>query len=158
MHGSGDPRARLMVVALGPDAASDAAGQPFQGEVGALLDRMLSAMGTSRAHSWLTYLTQCRSAEVGDDAIRTCTPYLRTQVELVRPAVMLLCGERTARFLLRSQAPLAELRGQWSSVLGMNAIATHDLEDLLRQPALKREAWADLQRAMQRLGTAPPQR
>ncbi len=161
VHGTGNPRARLMLVGAAPDAAADASGLPWQGEAGALLDKMLLAMGTSRAETWMTYLNLCRSPSGGDAsdaAVRACSPFLRTQIETIKPEVVLLCGELPARFLLRSAAALGDLRGRWSKLLGIDVLPTHDPAHLLQQPALKREAWADLQLVMRRLGLTPPSR
>jgi len=161
VHGMGNPHARLMIVGAEPDAASDASGLPWQGQVGDLLAKMLTAMGTSRDETWMTYLTLCRGpgvSDADDSAIRTCSKFLRTQIETIRPEVILLCGELPSRFLLRSQAPWAQLRGQWFKLLGFDALPTHDPAILLQQPALKREAWSDLQMVMKRLRLTPPTR
>ena len=148
VFGQGNPRAKLMIVGDAPGPLEDAAGQPFQGEAGALLDKMLGAIGLARADVWLTTLTLCRppaDSVVGTAAIAACSPYLRTQIEAIRPQAVLLMGEAAAQFLLKQSQPLAELRGHWARVLDRPTLATWPPEALLANPAKKREAWADLQ-------------
>lgn len=155
VHGTGNPMARLMIVGSQPGPGEDATGQPWQGEAGALLDKMLGAMGLRRSEVWLTTAVLCRppQATVAQrEARAACAPFLRRQFDVVRPEVVLAFGEPAARFLLRSQAPLAELRGKWESLLTAGLMATWSPEDMVRDAALKREAWADLQLVMGKLG------
>ncbi len=155
VHGTGNPMARLMIIGSQPGPGEDAAGQPWQGEAGALLDKMLGAMGLQRSEVWLTSAVLCRppqDAVAQREAWTACAPHLRRQFDVVRPEVVLAFGEPAARFLLRSQAPLAELRGKWQSLLTVGLMATWSPEDMVRDAALKREAWADLQLVMTKLG------
>ncbi len=156
VFGQGSPRARVLIVGDAPGPAEDAAGQPFQGEAGALLDKMLGAIGLARADVWLTTIALCRPPEAGvvsAAAIAACSPYLRTQIEAIRPQVVLLMGEAVAQFLLKQPKPLAELRGQWNRVLDRPTLATWPPDALLANPAKKREAWADLQQLQKALQT-----
>lgn len=156
VFGQGNPRAKVMIVGDAPGLLEDASGQPFQGEAGALLDKMLGAIGLARTDVWLTTIALCRSPEmgaIGAAAIAACSPYLRTQMEAIRPDAVLLMGEAAAQFLLKQTKPLVDLRGRWSRVLDRPTLATWPPEALLANPAKKREAWADLQllqRALQR--------
>lgn len=146
-----------MLIGSAPGPEEDAAGLPWQGDAGALLDKMLNAMGLQRAQVFATSLTLCRApgdAPPDKLAITECSKFLRTQLEAVRPEVLLIFGEVPAKFLLRTTDPLAEMHGRWSTVLGVQALATWDPADLVRDPAKKRMAWADLQVVMGRLGLA----
>ncbi len=148
VFGQGSPRARVLIVGDAPGVAEDGAGQPFQGEAGALLDKMLGAIGLQRSEVWLTTIALCRPPVPGvvdTAAIAACSPYLRTQLEAIRPQAVLLMGEAAAQFLLKRPLPLADLRGQWARVLDRPTLATWPPEALLANPAKKREAWADLQ-------------
>ena len=161
VRGEGNPRARLMLVVAAPASEDDMAGHHLQGAAGALLDRMLAAMGLTRADIWITSLVMCGP---GDGtvppmaALRACTPYLRRQVDLIRPAVLLAMGEAPGRVLLkRLDADLATLRGPWHPVVGVPLLVTHAPASLLAgDPVAKREAWQDLQRIMQRLDLPGP--
>lgn len=159
VFGSGPAPARLMIIGSGPHAAEDAAGQLWQGEPGALLDRMLAAMGLFRAEVYLASLVMCRLPEgqpPPDAAIKACTPFLRSQLSAVAPDVVLVLGEPAAHFLMRSKTALAELRGSWWPLLDWPAITSHGLGTIVENPALKRESWADLQQVMTRLGLRRP--
>ncbi len=155
VFGAGPAPARLMIIGTGPGVAEDSAGALWQGETGKLLDKMLGAMGLRRAEVYLASLVMCRLPEggqPGSDALKSCTPFLRSQLVAVQPEVVLILGEPAARFLSRKDGPIAELRGRWWQLVDRHAIASHDLEQVLAQPALKRESWADLQQVMARLG------
>ena len=148
VFGQGNPHAKVIIVGDAPGQAEDAAGQPFLGESGALLDKMLAAIGLARSDVWLTTIALCRPPEWGvvdAKVLATCSPYLRTQMEAIRPREVLLMGEAAAQFLLRDQKPLADLRGRWARVLDRPTLATWSPEALLANPTKKREAWADLQ-------------
>ncbi len=96
VFGAGDPRARLVIVGAAPDAASDAAGIPFAGPAGELLDKMLQAMHLRRADVWLTTLVLCRSNDDGPpeaEAVAACQGYLARQIDHIRPEALLLFGD-----------------------------------------------------------------
>ncbi|MSQ81452.1 MAG: uracil-DNA glycosylase [Myxococcales bacterium] len=157
--GTGSVTAKLFIVAETPDQADEKAAKPMQGEAGALLDRMLAAMGLHRDEVWLTHLCLCRGAT--DSALlpseaAACSPWLRQQWEAINPQVLVILGEPAARFLLRHDVELANLRGQWHTVRNTPARATWSLADVLADPAKKREVWADLLAVMHKLGLRRP--
>jgi DNA polymerase len=155
VFGSGPPTARLMIIGDGPGAQEDAAGTLWQGEAGDLLDRMLAAMGLARDQVYLCSTVMCRlpDAEAPPaEALKACTPFLRSQLVTLRPEAVLVLGESAARFLTRSQAPIGALRGNWWQLVDWPAMSSHGLDQVLATPALKREVWGDLQQVMARLG------
>ena len=157
--GAGSQQAHWMVVGEVPDEHDDALGEPFAHQAGQLLDNMLAAVGISRegAPEHAAYLTQAlkcrppagRSASTEEAA--QCEPYLARQLALVQPRIVLAMGRIAAQSLLQSKAPLGRLRGQVHQYRGVPLIVTYDLGYLLRTPAAKREAWADLCLAMETL-------
>ncbi len=154
VFGTGDSRARLMIVGVAPSLQDDAAGQPWQGESGQLLDKMLAAMGQSRQSTWQTWLTLCRVPDgqtPQPDAIASCTPFLRTQLSLVKPQVLLIFGESAARFLMARRDPEQPWQGHWGQVLGVPTLATWSPQAMLGDSSLKKQAWADLQSVMAKL-------
>ena len=157
--GTGSVTAKLFIVAQTPDQTDEKAAKPMQGEAGELLDRMLAAMGLHRDEVWLTHLCLCRGAT--DSALlpseaAACSPWLRQQWEAINPQVLVILGEPAARFLLRHDVELANLRGQWHTVRNTPARATWSLADVLADPAKKKEVWADLQAVMHKLGLRRP--
>jgi DNA polymerase len=147
----GNPAARVMIVGEAPGRDEDIAGRPFVGKAGQLLDRMLAAVGMDRAHpdpGRAVYITnvlpwrppQNRDPEPAEVAMML--PFLRRHVELVAPDLLVLMGNHACGALL-GQKGITRLRGQWRHALGRPALPMLHPAYLLRNPAAKREAWAD---------------
>ena len=160
--GAGARQAHWLVVGDAPDEHDDAQGEAFVHQAGQLLDNMLAAVGISRAGppegaAYLTQALKCRppaSRSASAEEAAQCEPYLARQLELVQPRIILAMGRIAAQSMLQSKAPLGRLRGQVHRYRGVPLIATYDLGYLLRTPAAKREAWADLCLALETLRTA----
>ena len=147
---AGDPASGLMIVAGMPGPEDIAEGSPIGGEAGRLFDRMLAAIGRNRDSVYIATLS-CHRAPSGQfDAggAERCAELARRHIGLVAPRALLLFGDAPARTLLGT--PLVQARGAWREVeaggVRVPAIATFAPDTLLKQPALKRGAWADLQR------------
>jgi DNA polymerase len=144
--------ARVMVIGEAPDRDEDLAGQPFVGPTGQLLDRMLAAIGLSRqadAAQNAVYVTNFlpwrgpanRPADAADVAMML--PFVERHITLAAPDLIVLMGNTPCQGLL-GRTGISRLRGQWAEVLGRPALPMLHPSALLRQPAGKREAWADL--------------
>lgn len=151
--------ARLMIVGEAPGREEDLEGRPFVGEAGQLLDRMLAAIGLSReatAAERGVYITnvlpwrppQNRDPEAGEIAMMR--PFLERHVALARPEVLILMGNHACEAVLNRKGIL-RLRGQWAEALGLPVMPMTHPSYLLRNPAAKREAWADLLAVQARL-------
>ncbi|MGE5507669.1 MAG: uracil-DNA glycosylase [Chitinophagales bacterium] len=152
--GEGNPEARLMLVGEGPGQQEDLTGRPFVGAAGQLLDRMLAAIGLSREAVFIANVVKCRPPgnRTPDDAeAAACLPYLRAQLELVNPEVVLLLGATATRALLGPELRITKVRGQWFTRDGRLYLPTFHPAALLRDPSKKREAWIDLQLVRDRL-------
>jgi DNA polymerase len=127
----------------------------FEGASGSLLNDMLLAIGETRQSTYLTTSVKCRSDNktVTEKNLQSCSAYLLRQIELVQPSVVLVMGEQATQSLLSSSLPLSALRGKEHCLERLDAtvIATHHPRELLTTPALKREAWQDLQLAKKQL-------
>ncbi len=152
VFGAGPLGATWLIVSEGPGEDEDRSGQPFEGAAGKLLTQMLSAVGVAREHAYLTQILKCylpggRAPRLAE--VRECMPYLRAQIEMVKPRVILCLGRTAAAFLLESESPLSHLRGEVHRVaeLGAPVVVTHHPGQLLKHPLDKREAWADLRLA-----------
>ncbi len=161
--GAGSFQSHWMVVGDAPDEHDDALGAPFTHQAGQLLDNMLAAVGVSRAGesaeraAYLTQALKCRpppSRSASAEEAAQCEPYLARQLALVQPRIVIAMGRIAAQSLLQTKVPLGRLRGQVHQYRGVPLIATYDLGYLLRTPAAKREAWADLCLALEALRTA----
>ncbi len=145
----GNPTARLMVVGEAPGANEDRTGVPFVGQAGKLLDLMLASIDLSRRDSvYICNVIKCRPPGNRDpmqDEIELCSPYLKRQIELVAPEVILAVGTFSAKLLTGATKPLGRLRGKIYSYEGVPLIVTYHPAALLRNRGWTRPAWDDLQ-------------
>lgn len=146
----GNPDARVMVVGEAPGANEDRIGLPFVGAAGKLLDLMLASVDLSRADSvYICNVLKCRppgNRNPQTDEIDTCSPYLRRQIELVEPEVLLAVGAFAGQLLTgRSDAGLGQLRGTVHSYQGVPLVVTYHPAALLRNRSWSRPTWDDLQ-------------
>ncbi|MRX49783.1 uracil-DNA glycosylase [Paracoccus sp. S-4012] len=156
----GNPAARLMVIGEAPGEEEDAQGRPFVGRAGQLLDQMLAAIGLSRAApdpdravyiaNVLTWRPPANRRPEPQE-IAASMPFLARHVELADPEVIVLMGNTPCQAVLGRQGIL-RLRGQWTEAFGRPALPMVHPAYLLRNPAAKREAWADLLDLSARLG------
>ena len=148
----GNPAARVLVLGEAPGRDEDAEGLPFVGRAGQLLDRMFAAIGLSRVSpdpASALYITnvmpwrppQNRDPEPGEIAMMR--PFVERHIELVDPDVIVAMGNTPCLCLLGTKGIL-RLRGTWATALGKAVLPMTHPAYLLRTPAAKREAWADL--------------
>ena len=164
VFGTGHLRAHCMIVGEAPGEQEDAQGEPFVGESGQLLDRMLAALGLSRQPGdparqvYIANTLKCRpprNRNPSPEELAQCQPFLQRQVALVQPRVILAMGRFAVQSLLGSDAPVGQLRGQLHDWHGVPLVVTYHPAYLLRQPQAKADAWDDLCRAAQLLDAAP---
>lgn len=141
--------ARLMVVGEAPGANEDRTGLPFVGAAGKLLDLMLASVDLSRERNvYICNVLKCRPPGNRDplpDEIETCAPYLKRQIALVRPEVILAVGSFAARWLTGIESALGQLRGSVHSYEGVPVVVTYHPAALLRNASWSRSTWDDLQ-------------
>lgn len=149
----GNPAARVMIVGEAPGRDEDREGKPFIGRSGQLLDKMLAAIGLSRMAEdpeqsvYITNVLPWRPPQNRDplaDEKAMMKPFLMRHIELVNPDILLLVGNPSNQTLLETDKGVTRLRGQWHSVSGIPALPIFHPAYLLRAPAQKRLAWADL--------------
>ena len=140
-----------LIVGVPPVEGDEIEGAPFTGEAGQLLGNMLKAMGLSVQQVVLTSATKCRTEglSTGPHELAQCEAYLRRQVALTRPKMILAMGRYAAQALLAQTAgspvpPLGQLRGVVHRYQGIPVVVTYSPTFLLRNPADKAKAWADL--------------
>lgn len=148
---SDGPRAaRLMVVGEAPGANEDQTGVPFVGAAGQYLDLLLATVGLSREENvYIANVLKCRPPGNRDpkpDEIETCSPFLRKQIDLVRPKALLAVGSFSGKLLTgRDKVSLGKLRGEVHSYHGVPLVVTYHPAALLRNPRWVRPFWDDLQ-------------
>jgi uracil-DNA glycosylase family 4 len=159
VFGDGDANARLMFVGEGPGADEDASGVPFVGKAGQLLNNMIQAMGLKREQVYIANIVKCRppANRVPEPVeANTCDQFLLQQIDVVQPEVIVALGSTAATYLLGVKRSLAALRGRWHSCRGAKLAVTYHPAFLLRDPAMKGEAWKDLQTVMKEMGLKAP--
>lgn len=147
----GNPDADIMLVGEAPGREEDLQGKPFVGRSGQLLDRMLGAIGLDRTNVYIANTVPWRppgNRTPSPSEVAVCLPFLYRQIELVAPKVLVALGGASASTLFETDTGITRLRGQWRELEvnghSMRAVATLHPAYLLRQPAAKRLAWADL--------------
>jgi uracil-DNA glycosylase len=147
----GNPEADIMLVGEAPGADEDRQGKPFVGVSGQLLDRMLAAIGLDRSSVYISNILPWRppgNRKPSPAEVMSCLPFIARHIELVKPKVLVLVGGTSASNLLDTSQGITRIRGRWVTYeAGGETIPTMPIFHpayLLRQPALKREAWKDL--------------
>ena len=154
VFGSGREDAGIMFVGEAPGADEDRSGQPFVGAAGQLLTKIIEAMGLAREDVYICNILKCRPPNNRDpqpDEIEQCEPYLKRQIEWVQPRVICTLGRFAAQTLLRSDQSMGRLRQSEHRYEGIPLIATYHPAALLRNVALKRPVWEDMQVIRDRL-------
>jgi DNA polymerase len=143
----GAPDARVMIVGEAPGRDEDLQGRPFVGRAGQLLDRMLAPLGLSRAENvYITNVLPWRPPQNRDprpDEIAMMKPFLARHIALVDPDLLVIMGNISCDALLGRRG-ITRLRGTWAEAEGRPAMPMFHPAYLLRQPQMKREAWADM--------------
>ena len=152
--GEGDPHARLMFIGEGPGRDEDLQGRPFVGRSGELLTRMIRAIGIERDEVYICNVVKCRPPQNRNpepDEAAACLNYLRAQVGLVRPQVVVLLGKVACRYALQQEISVTREHGRWYERKGVWFMPTYHPSALLRNPALKRDSWDDFQKIRDKL-------
>lgn len=152
VFGVGAQPADWVIVGEAPGAEEDAGGEPFVGQAGKLLDNMLASIGLQRGvQVFITNVLKCRPPGNRDpqrEEIEQCRPFLRQQLLLLQPRIILVAGRFAAQTLLSSEEAIGKLRGRVHHLdldgRQVPLVATYHPAYLLRNPAEKAKVWADL--------------
>src|SRR5205085_1294718 len=148
VFGVGDENADWMLIGEAPGAEEDRLGEPFVGQAGKLLDNMLAAIGLNRSENvYIANVLKCRppgnrNPEPGE--VEKCTPFLKQQIALIKPKLIIAMGRFAAQTLLASDATIASMRGRVFRYEGVPLIVTYHPAYLLRTLPDKAKAWQDL--------------
>lgn len=159
VFGVGDRQADWLVVGEAPGENEDLQGEPFVGPAGKLLDNMLRALGLDRHHKvYIANVLKCRppaNRNPDPQEVAQCEPFLRRQVQLLRPRIILAMGRFAVQSLLGNNEPIGKLRGRIHSYREVPVVVTYHPAYLLRNPADKARAWEDLCLALDWMGRQP---
>lgn len=160
--GQGCPDARLVFIGEGPGADEDAQGLAFVGRAGKLLTDIITAMGLTRDEVFIGNIVKCRPPDNRDprpDEIAACAPYLKRQLELIAPRVIVALGAHAARTLLQTDDAIGKLRGRFfdyrfsETSPPARLMPTYHPAFLLRSYTVdnRRRVWDDMQKVMKEL-------
>jgi uracil-DNA glycosylase len=153
VFGVGNPQATLMFVGEAPGADEDAQGEPFVGRAGQLLNKILAAINTKREDVFICNILKCRPPNNRTplpEEVDSCIPYLKKQIALIKPKLIVCLGLTAAQNLLKISDSLTKLRGRTLQFEGIPLMVTYHPAALLRNPNWKQPAWEDFQ-AIQKL-------
>lgn len=146
--GEGNPGAKLVFVGEAPGADEDRTGRPFVGRAGQLLTKIIvNAMDMQREDVFICNVLKCRPPEnrtPNPEEVMQCEPYLLRQLDIIKPKVICALGATAAQTLLKTKAPIKDLRGVWHNYHGIPFRVTYHPAYLLRNPPDKRKAWDDV--------------
>jgi len=148
VFGVGDRNAEWLFVGEAPGAEEDRRGEPFVGQAGKLLDNMLAAISLKRGDNvYIANVLKCRPPENRDphgEEVVKCDPFLKRQVELIKPRLIVAMGRFAAQSLLNTDSSIGALRGKLHDYNGVPVIVTYHPAYLLHNLDDKAKAWEDL--------------
>jgi uracil-DNA glycosylase family 4 len=148
VFGTGNPNAEVLILGEGPGAEEDEQGLPFVGRAGKLLNDILKAIKFERNDVYIANIVKCRppgNRTPSPAEMEMCMPYLKKQIELVDPKLILCVGLTAAHGLLLNKDSLTNLRGKVFEYEGRKVMVTYHPAALLRNPNWKRGCWEDVQ-------------
>ena len=154
VFGYGNPRARIMFIGPFPEIEDQQDGIPYSGEAGALLTRIIEAIGQSRESVYISHAVKCRpQSDRRPDKFeaRACRKHLDLQIQAVSPEVICLLGGFAAQALLRTESPISRIRGAFLEYQGICVMPTYEPAYLLVNPEAKRAVWEDMKKVMARI-------
>jgi len=148
VFGKGNPHASLVFVGEAPGGDEDVAGEPFVGEAGQLLTRIIQSIKLRREDVYICNVIKCRPPKNRDpkpEEIESCFPFLKKQLEVIRPRLICALGKFAAQTLLGTAEKISKLRGKIFEFQHIKVVPTFHPASLLRNPEWKREVWQDMQ-------------
>lgn len=149
VFGQGNVNADVMLIGEGPGATEDQTGVPFVGKAGQLLDKMLGAIQLDRNQIYIANIVKCRPPNNRDplpDEKNACINYLRHQVRLIKPKIIVCLGRVAATTIIDPKFKITRQHGNFIERKGYYMIATYHPAALLRDESKKKEAWNDLKK------------
>jgi DNA polymerase len=179
VFGEGSPRAEIMFVGEGPGFEEDHKARPFIGKAGQFLTNLIELAGYSRETVYIANIVKCHPMKdpldaerrsndrpPTDEEIAQCSKYLQRQIEIINPRVIVTLGKPSARYFLKTDAPMSAIRGKFQDYNGIKLMPTYHPSYLIRNGCifgkkdqspeitkLKKEVWADFKKVVDFLKT-----
>ena len=147
VFGVGNKEADIMFIGEGPGADEDREGEPFVGKAGKLMNEAFKGIGINREEVYIANIVKCRPPQnrvPEDDEANACLNYLRNQVILVKPKIIVLLGNTALKNILGKEYSITNMRGKWIEKKGIMYMPTWHPAALLRDENKKIEFWQDL--------------
>jgi len=141
-----------------PGADEDIQGHPFVGKAGQLLTRIVAAINLKRSDVYIANVIKCRppsNRDPEEEEIRTCIPFLKKQLEVIRPRIICTLGRIAAQALLETDRGITKLRGEFHHYGDVKVMPTYHPSYLLRNQEKKKETWVDMQLVQKELEYIP---
>lgn len=154
VFGAGNRDADLMFIGEAPGQDEDVQGLPFVGRAGKLLTDIIHAMKLNREEVYIANIIKCRppgNRNPEADEIEACRPFIRRQVELIRPRVIVTLGKFALQVMMEKALAIGAVRGTWLRSSGIQVMPTYHPAYLLRNPDAKKEVWKDMKLVMAEL-------
>jgi len=154
VFGVGRPDSDLMFIGEAPGYHEDVQGIPFVGPAGQLLTKIIEAMGLTRNEVYIANICKCRPPEnrlPTLEEVAACIPYLRRQIEIIQPRIIVTLGNLATQRLLETTQGITKIRGRFIQWGDIEVMPTFHTSYLLRNPAAKREVWDDMQKVHARM-------
>lgn len=155
VFGEGNPEAELMFIGEGPGADEDLQGRPFVGKAGQLLTRLITKMEFKREDVYIANIVKCRPSNnrrPREDEINACMPFLKKQIEIINPRVIITLGDVATKALLGEIGSISRVRGKAYRLDTIKVVPTFHPSYLMRNPNAKWLTWNDAQVALRLLG------
>lgn len=149
VFGVGNPDANLMCIGEAPGFDEDKQGEPFVGAAGQLLNKILAAIGFNREEIYIANIVKCRPPQNRNpepDEVAECMPFLKKQIEMIKPKLILALGRVAVQNLLGLNTPMGSLRGTAHNLDGIKVVVTYHPAALLRNPQWKKDTWEDVKK------------
>jgi len=146
VFGEGNINTDLMFIGEGPGSNEDRLGRPFVGKAGNLLDKMLKAIDLERSEIYISNIVKCRppgNRNPDESEIEKCLPYLRWQVKIIQPKIIISLGSVSANVLIDDNIKITKDRGRIYNKGNIKFIPTLHPAYLLRNPQAKKDSWED---------------
>ncbi|UCF86706.1 MAG: uracil-DNA glycosylase [Nitrospiraceae bacterium] len=154
VFGEGASDAELMFIGEGPGREEDIQGRPFVGDAGKVLTNLILKMGLKREEVYIANIVKCRppmNRDPESDEIKTCSPFLEQQIDIIQPRVIVALGRIAAQRMIGSMIPISKLRGKFYDFKGIPVMPTFHPAYLIRNPKDKWLTWDDAQKVLEKL-------
>jgi len=159
VFGVGNPMPRLVFLGEAPGFDEDQQGEPFVGQAGQLLNKIIEACGMQREEVYILNILKCRppgNRVPTPTEASNCRPFLDAQLKVLQPQFICCLGATAATNLLGMNVPIGRLRGRIYDYQGAKVVCTYHPAYLLRNPAAKADTWADMKLLLKEMGLKPP--